>query len=48
MNFDYESIKQALGTLATMLNILKQAKDLLPDGPKKLEINSAMRMLKSN
>jgi len=42
MNFDYESLKQALGTLATMLGILKQARDLLPDGPKKLEINSAI------
>jgi hypothetical protein len=42
MNLDLESIKQALGAFGTALNILRQAKDLLPDSPKKEEVNSAI------
>ncbi|MBI5351118.1 MAG: hypothetical protein HZB50_00605 [Chloroflexi bacterium] len=42
MNFDIESIKQALGTLGATLSLLKQAKDLLPESSQKQELNTAI------
>jgi len=42
MNIDIESVKQALSTVGIALGILKQAKDLLPDGSKKDEIDEAL------
>ena len=42
MNFDLASIQQAFATLSTVVAILKQAKDLLPDGPKKRDIVEAL------
>ena len=42
MNIDIESIKQGFATLGTALTVLKQAKDLMPDGPKKSEINETL------
>jgi hypothetical protein len=50
MNLDIESIKQAISAFGTVLTVLKQAKDLLPDSFQKQEvvqaIESAERQLK--
>jgi ActR/RegA family two-component response regulator len=43
MDIDIESLKQAFGTLATAINVLKQAKELLPDGSKKDDIDEALK-----
>jgi len=42
MNLDIESIKQAISAFGTALTILKQAKDLLPQNPKRQELDIAI------
>ena len=42
MNFDLEFVKQAFGALGNALTVLKQAKDLLPEGGKKVEVAKAI------
>jgi len=42
MNFDLEFVKQAFGALGNVLTVLKQAKDLLPEGGKKVEVAKAI------
>jgi hypothetical protein len=39
MNFDIESIKQAISAFGVAVTALKQAKDLLPQNSKKQELN---------
>jgi hypothetical protein len=43
MDIDIESMKQAFGTLSTALSVLKQAKELLPDGSDKDNIDKALK-----
>jgi rubrerythrin len=42
MQLDPESIRQAFTALGTVLTLLKQAKDLLPDNAKKQEISQTI------
>ena len=42
MNMDWNSVSQALTEVGRVLALLKQAKDLLPSGTKKDEINQAI------
>ena len=43
MNIDLDSVKQGLSTLTMALGLLKQAKDLIPKGPKKTNIDEALQ-----
>jgi hypothetical protein len=43
MTVDVESIKQGLSAMGMVLGLFKQAKDLLPAGPKKDEIDEVLR-----
>ncbi len=42
MTVDVESIKQGLSAMGMVLGLFKQAKDLLPAGPKKDEIDEVL------
>lgn len=42
MTVDVESIKQGLSAMGMVLSLFKQAKDLLPAGPKKDEIDEVL------
>lgn len=45
MQFDPESIRQVFISLSTVLTLLKQAKDLLPESSKKQEIGQTIEKI---
>ena len=43
MDFDLETLKQGITSLGGIIGIVKQVKDMLPQGPKKDEIDAALQ-----